>query len=172
MSTPTLVLFVANVISSGSTDWYGPFIPPISALLGAAIGGASALVSASFSDRRKQRADDLRQWDSKLIEIYIEINAATLIFYNTWQFNEGDLNHLRKQLPEMENAVDLIANSVAVIEVIAPPCEEACRYLLERAKASMRDADNGIPMHDERLRSFQVAHAGLIESIRQRIRVS
>ena len=172
MSTPTLIPAVVNVVASGASYWFTPFIPLISALLGAAIGGAIALISARSSDKRKQRADDLRQWDSNLIEIYIEINAATLVFYNTWQFNEGDLNHLRKQLPEMEKAVNSIANGVAVIEIIAPSCEDACRQLLERAKVSMRDAEDGIPMHGDRLSSFKGAHAGLIESIRQRIRVS
>jgi hypothetical protein len=141
------------------------------ALLGAVVGGTIALVSTRLSDRRKRDADDLRQWDSRLIEIYTKLDAATLVFYDTWNISEGDVRHFDRVLPSMEAAIDVMGRGVAVIEIIAPPCEAASRALREVARKAMSDAERAVPMRGERLREFQNAHAELISSIRKQIRM-
>jgi len=168
--TLTNVPSALQAASATATEWYSPFVTPAGALLGALIGGGIALISARLSDKRKQRADDVRQWDARLIEIYADMDAATLVFYSTWNLNDGDSRHLNQVIPDMEASIDAMGRGIAIIEIIAPNCESASRLLRDVAREALTNAENAIPMRGKHLETFKSAHAELVAAVQAQIR--
>lgn len=109
---PTPPPIIINMPPTGAPWWAPYLLAGLFVIFGAAIG----LISTHLSDKRKLRADDRRQRDKEIRDLYLEADAAYRVVRDAWSSSR---THIKSEYPEAEQAVEDLARVASSLELIA-----------------------------------------------------
>jgi hypothetical protein len=129
---------VVNIFITEGTSTL-PWIPLTSGVVGAVLGSTMTFTSTWLSDRRKRKADDERQWDKEVRDLYLDVaktireyeqlslrvvfqdqadmDAPTHFLLNTKR--ERNAAHNMEVQPQMRLIVERMARIVERAEIIS-----------------------------------------------------
>jgi hypothetical protein len=116
---PTAPPVIINMPPSGAPWWAPYLLAGFFVVIGAAIG----LLSTKLSDKRKLKADDRRQWDKEIRDLYLEaMESYREIYKSRWERQVVKLQnsfHMRARqeteaLESVCESLELIANEATV----------------------------------------------------------
>ena len=172
--SPTPTPIIINMPSSVSPWWAVPLITAIAVLIGALV----AFLSTTASDRRKLKADDRRQWDKEIRDLYVEASAICerIADINAFWFRNDSLEmeledyervvEYERKLRNIHNSFDLIA---------APETSDASKQLANAVSdyaMSLHDRINDRSTYQEVIRLHEVLRDAVKQNLRIRRRNS
>lgn len=140
-------------------------------LLGVVIGGSIAFVTARVGDRRRQRFEESRRWDEKIVDLYSEVDDSTWPIYEVRSLTDGDVAQFKELNPRIHQALNTLGRCIASFEIIAPNAEEAARELREAGKRIRNNARDARQSTDEEWDAFHEAHAAVIAAVKRDLRI-
>lgn len=164
LATPSPVPIVINMPASGSPWWGVPAITATAVLFGALV----AFFSTRFSDQRKRKADDRRQWDKEIRDLYLEATACCDdIRKSRWEGSSGGVTPSYERARGAANKLKTVSDS---LELIAEPkTVQAARKLEEVAENFANSLHDGIV--DKALhRMITPARSELLEAVKVNLR--
>lgn len=164
---PTPAPIIINMPSTG-TPWWAPYLlAGLFVLFGAAIG----LLSTRLSDKRKSGADDLRQWDKEIRDLYLEADAAYRVIRQAWwsRVQDDESDHVPAEravedLDRITSSLGLIANELTV---------NAARSVTAQARVILDLLRRGTPLSGDQSQYYvnmRTAHEMLLERVKKDIR--
>ncbi|ROS46194.1 hypothetical protein [Curtobacterium sp. PhB78] len=120
--TPSPSPLDVHVITDSAPGWVTPLLTGAFVLAAASITTGGALFSLWFSDRRKLRREDQRQWDNDLKKAYVAIASAV----SRAQLELARLGpsnprqRLDAVLEQTEEAMRVVQEQVELLQLIAP----------------------------------------------------
>lgn len=164
---PSAPPVIVHMPSSGAPWWAPYLLAGLFVLVGAAIG----LLSTHTSDRRKLAADDRRQWDKEIRDLYLQaVESCATVEEFRWETRRASLLGSCHMLALQEtHALETIASS---LELIAN--EETVKAARNLAMSVRKIADS---LHDglnekEPYREMLQAQRALLQAVKVNLRTA
>ncbi|MGH1522860.1 hypothetical protein ACRAWC_01700 [Leifsonia sp. L25] len=137
--TPTPVPI--EIVNSTTTDWVGPLIASLGALVGALVGGLIASFSVRASDRRRQQAEDLRQWDSLVLAQLARVRKSLDPFWDARYIGDDDGRRFGLLSASLSRSVMEIRDAEERFSIIAPKCATITGHIGDQLRLAIELAD-------------------------------
>jgi hypothetical protein len=166
--SPTTPPIIINMPATSAAPWWAPYVlAGLFVVAGAAIG----MISTGLSDRRKHRADDRRQWDKEIRDLYLHATKCFEAVRSTrWTSDDRTGPNVRYETASQAEAE--LRTIVDSLELIAD----------QRTLQAARDLLDGVGgvtslLHDritdkERYRALYGQHNELLAAVKSNLRTA